>query len=211
MPDIGRPPLRIGLTGGIGSGKSAVAASFAALGTPVIDADEIAHRLTRPGGPAVAPILAAFGPDIASDSGIDRRLLAERVFQQPGERHRLEAILHPLIRAEMIREAEALSAPYCILVIPLLVEAGQHDLVDRVLVVDVEERLQLERVRTRDGRSDAEIRAILAAQASRAERLRAADDVITNDSNLAALDRQVEELHRRYLSLAAEASRHSTR
>lgn len=199
----GPAPLRIGLTGGIGSGKSTVARMFAELGAPVIDADDIAHRLTAPGGPAVAAILEHFGPGVAHDGGIDRRSLAHRVFAEPAERQWLEALLHPLIRAEMDRRARTAGGGYCILVIPLLIESRQRDLVDRILVVDADEQSQLARVRDRDRRSEAEIRAILAAQASRAERLAAADDVISNRDGLDALRAQVAALHRRYLELAA--------
>jgi len=199
--------LRIGLTGGIGSGKSTVAALFAARDVPVIDADAIAHQLTFPGTSATAGILQAFGTDVADNSGgIDRKRLAQLVFNNRAERARLEKILHPLIRAEMQRAQNGLTAPYCLLVIPLLVETGQHDLVDRVLVVDVEESTQIARVAARDGRSETEIREILATQADRAQRLKMADDRITNSGELAELEDQVETLHRKYLALAQDVS-----
>lgn len=194
--------LRIGLTGGIASGKSTVAGMFAARGVPVIDADEIAHRLTRPGEPALREIADAFGADLLHDGALDRRRLAERVFHNPSDRRRLEAILHPRIRDVMRTEAGRLAAAYCLLVIPLLVETGQRDLVDRLLVVDVDEQTQIDRIRRRDPRSEDEIRAILAAQAPRARRLAAADDVIANTGDLAALESQVENLHHKYLELA---------
>jgi dephospho-CoA kinase len=195
--------LRIGLTGGIGSGKSTIAALFAAQGVPVIDADVIAHQITLPGTTATIQILQAFGPDIADKhGGIDRQHLARRIFSDRNERARLEAILHPLIRAEMLRQQDKLDAPYCLLVIPLLFEAGQQDLADRVLVVDVDEHTQIARVVARDGRSKAEIRAILSTQTDRAQRLKMADDRITNTGDLTRLKTQVEILHRKYLALA---------
>lgn len=194
--------LRVGLTGGIGSGKSTVAGLFAARGVPVIDADEIARRLTRPGEPAVDEIAATLGVDLIRDGTLDRRRLAARVFQNSADRQRLESILHPRIRAAMQEEIKRLTAPYCLLVIPLLIETGQRNLVDRVLVVDVDERTQIDRIRRRDARGDAEIHAILAAQVSRARRLQEADETVTNDGDTAALESQVEALHRKYLELA---------
>ena len=197
--------LRIGLTGGIGSGKSTVAALFAEHAVPVIDADAIAHRLTLPDGIATEKIIQAFGTDIlAPDKSLDRKRLAARVFNDPSQRARLEAILHPLIRAEMQSAIHEVKAPYCLLVIPLLIETQQQDLVDRILVVDVDKKTQLQRTRARDGRSVDEIRAILAAQIDRSQRLKQADDHITNNADLGALKSQVDALHRQYLSLAAQ-------
>ena len=195
--------LRIGLTGGIGSGKSTVANLFKGLGVPVIDADVIAHQLTQPGQPATRQILAAFGQEIAENQGINRQRLAQRVFSNPLDRKRLEAILHPLVRAAMQQELQTLHAPYCLLVIPLLIEAGQHDLVDRVLVVEADDAIRVRRVQARDGRGEAEIRAIQASQASHAARRAAADDLIQNDGDLAGLSKQVTALHARYLQMAA--------
>lgn len=196
--------LRIGLTGGIGSGKSTVAMLFAENAVPVIDADAIAHQLTRPGGVAIEPIIQAFGPDIlAPDKSLDRKRLAARVFNDPVQRARLEAILHPLIRAEMQSAMRRLKAPYCLLVIPLLIETQQQDLVDRILVVDVDEKTQIERTLVRDGRSADQIRAIIAAQIDRSQRLKLAHDCISNNGDMSALKDQVDTLHRKYLSLAA--------
>jgi dephospho-CoA kinase len=195
--------LRIGLTGGIGSGKSTIAGMFAARGVPVIDADVIAHQITLPGTAATAQILQTFGTDISDNhGGIDRQRLAQHIFNNHNERERLEAILHPLIRAEMLRQQKSIDAPYCLLVIPLLFEAGQKDLVDRVLVVDVDQNTQIARVAARDGRNKAEIGAILSTQMDRAQRLKLADDCITNSGDLALLNTQVETLHRKYLALA---------
>jgi dephospho-CoA kinase len=195
--------LRIGLTGGIGSGKSTVAELFAAHGVPVIDADHIARELVIPGSPALDEIVAAFGPGMLGPDGtLDRSALRRRVFAQATAKHRLEAILHPRIRAEMERRAADLEVPYCLLVIPLLVEAEFGDLVSRVLVVDVPEALQVARTVTRDGVTAARARAILRSQATRTERLGAADDVLVNTGNRAELARRVADLHDRYLRLA---------
>lgn len=195
--------LRVGLTGGIGSGKSSVARLFAARGVPVIDADALAHELMSPAGAAFREIVERFGRAILDRAGdIDRRRLGERVFADPAERRALEAMLHPRIRAAMTERAGALAAPYAVLVIPLLVETGERAGVDRVLVVDCPEEEQIRRAAARDGRGADEVRSIMAAQAARAERLRQADDVIVNDRDLASLEREVERLHRYYLALA---------
>ncbi|MEQ6342993.1 MAG: dephospho-CoA kinase [Gammaproteobacteria bacterium] len=195
--------LKIGLTGGIGSGKTTVADSFAALGVPVIDADKIAHELTIPGQPALQDIVSAFGSDILHGDGqLDRARLRAIVFNDAARRKQLEAILHPLIRAEMRRRIayiEASATPYCILSIPLLLETGQTELVDRILVVDTPEDLQYQRVRVRNGLPDAEIAAIIHAQVSREQRLAAADDIIVNDDGLEELHQHVLELHQCYL------------
>ena len=196
--------LRIGLTGGIGSGKSTTAELFAALGVPVIDADLIARELVEPGQPALAEIVAAFGDDAVDAQGnVDRRRLRQRVFADLTQRKRLEAILHPRIHAEMARRTRAQSAPYVVLVIPLLLEADQRDLVDRVLVVDASPEAQRQRAGKRDGLTAEQVDAMLAAQCNRRQRLDQADDVIDNNGDLRALQRQVNALHRRYLDLAA--------
>ncbi len=200
-------PFVVGLTGGIGSGKSAAADAFAALGASIVDTDRIAHELTAPGGAAIPPIRAAFGPDvIAADGALDRAAMRRRVFADPAEKTRLEAILHPRIREEGARRTAAAAGPYVVLVVPLLVESGGYrDRVDRVAVVDCPESLQVARVVARSGLSPEEVHRIMAAQASRDERLAAADDVIVNDAGLEKLRARVAELHRSYLAMAAAA------
>jgi len=196
--------LKIALTGGIGTGKSIAAGYFAELGVPVIDADRLARELVVPGSPALLEIVAAFGPEVLGAEGeLDRARLRHLVFSSPERRRRLEAILHPRIYAEMGRRAQALHAPYCILVIPLLLETGETAIADRILVVDAPEALQRKRVRARDGLNDAEFEAVLQAQVSRADRLRNADDVLVNDREPAQLKAAVAALHRRYLQRAA--------
>lgn len=195
--------LTVALTGGIGSGKSTVADRFARLGVPIIDADVLARELTAPGEPALEEIGAAFGPAVIQpDGGLDRAALRRTVFADATARRLLEAILHPRIRARMLAWLREVQAPYALLVIPLLFETGQTDLADRILVVDLPEDEQVRRVQTRSGLDEAEIRRILATQATRAERLAGADDRIDNSGGLAALEDQVERLHRRYLGLA---------
>jgi dephospho-CoA kinase len=200
--------LRIGLTGGIGSGKSEVAHRFARLGAAIIDTDVIARELVEPGQPALKQIVDTFGSDLLDASGqLIRDKLRQRVFADPAGRHRLEAILHPLIRERTLRLATQSDAPYCILVIPLLVETNEDYELKRVLLVDCPEAVQRQRVRERDHLSDSEIDAIMAAQASRAERLAIADDVVVNNQQLPQLDQQVLQLHRGYLRLAKQADR----
>ena len=196
--------LRIGLTGGIGSGKSAVASLLMTRGIPIIDTDEIAHRLTEPGQPAFDEIVRNFGQDILdANRRIDRDKLRERVFENADERQRLEAILHPCIREVVREKLNELYAPYCIVVVPLLIESGFTDLVDRVLVVDASEGAQIQRAAARSGLTEPEIRKIMAAQVSRAQRLQKADDVIDNNGDRKHLEKEVERLHQWYLSLAA--------
>lgn len=196
--------LRVGLTGGIASGKSTVASLFAGHGVPVLDTDEIARDVVEPGQPALAAVVADFGEGILSPEGrLDRRALRARVFADPAARARLEAILHPVIRAELARRSGAAGGPYQVWVIPLLVEGGRADDVDRVLVVDCPVDVQLARLRARDGETEASARAILAAQAGRDARLAAADDVILNDAAPEALAAQVSALDAKYRALAA--------
>ena len=196
-------PLLIALTGGIASGKSAVAEIFAQLGAPVLDTDQIARDVVEPGTPALAKLVAEFGSDILDASGrLDRARMRERVFADPAQRKKLEAITHPAIRDELAARAQRAQGPYQIHVIPLLIESGRADLYDRVLVVDTSEEAQLERLMARDGSNEALARQILAAQASREDRLDAADDVIVNTGTLQDLHRFVQTLHRNYKLLA---------
>ncbi len=197
-------PLRVGLTGGIASGKSTVAGMFAALGVPVIDTDVVAREVVRPGRPALDEIRKAFGNGvIASDGTLDRAAMRAIVFGDDAARRRLEAILHPKIGEATREQADAAGGPYQIIVVPLLVESSLRAFVDRVLVVDCDEDAQIARLLTRDAESEAQARRILAAQSSRAERMAIADDVISNDGDLDGTRDQVEALHRRYLGEAA--------
>jgi len=192
------------LTGGIGSGKSSIARLFEARGVAVIDADALAHELTAPGGAAVPAIRAAFGLEMIDARGaLDRERMRQRAFGDPAARKRLEAILHPIIREESERRRAAATSPYVILMIPLLVESGDpRRRCDRVLVVDCPEAEQVRRVMLRSNLARAEVEAIMATQASRADRLAHADDVIDNGGDPAGLGPQVDALHARYLSLA---------
>jgi dephospho-CoA kinase len=195
--------FKVGLTGGIGSGKTAASDHFARLGAAVIDTDLISRELVEPGQPALVEIVDRFGSDIlAPDGRLDRPLLRQRVFDDPAERQALEAILHPRIRATMLTRAEQAEAPYAVLVIPLLIETGQQGLVDRVLLIDVPEAVQRARVAARDRLSMEQVELILAAQTDRATRLRAADDTICNDRGLDQLRTAVAALHDKYLDLA---------
>lgn len=198
----------VGLTGGIGSGKSTVADMFAERGAAIIDTDLIAHHLCAPGGAAVKTIRAAFGAAfIDPDGAMDRAAMRDKVFSEPAAKQQLEAILHPLIRAETERAAQQAEGDYLMLVVPLLVESGNWaQRVTRVLVIDCPEALQIERVMQRNGLSEAQVRAIMAYQVSRTARLAAADDVIVNDGDASALVPQVDRLHALYLSLAAQSS-----
>ena len=196
--------LRIGLTGGIASGKSTVAERFVELGVPVIDADESSRIVVAPGQPGLAELVKRFGAGVlTADGQLDRRALRNLVFADSQLRRDLEAILHPLIRVDMERRAGAAVGRYFVMAIPLLVEGGNPGLVDRILVVDVDEDVQLRRVMTRDSTTLEQARAILDAQAPRAARLKAADDVIVNSGTVADLRRAVDGLHDHYLRLAA--------
>ena len=196
----------VGLTGGIGSGKSAAADLFAAHGAAVIDTDAIAHGLTKPGGAAMLLIRAEFGDGVVNaDGALDRAAMRARVFADPSARRRLEAILHPLIRSESEQQLAAAGTPYAILVVPLLIEAGDYrKRVNRIAVVDCAEATQIARVMSRSGLARPEIEGILAAQARRNERLEAADDIIDNDGDMAALPPQIERLHVSYLALSRQ-------
>lgn len=195
--------LVVGLTGGIGAGKTTVAGLFAARGVSVFDADEIARRLVQPGQPAFNEVVRAFGADlITGDGSLDRGALRRRIFAQRKLRRRLECILHPLVYNELQRLALGAPGDYCLMCIPLLLETGRRQFVDRLLVVDCPESLQIQRVVQRSGLQADEVRAIMAAQVSRIERLAAADDVIVNAGDLAVLEREVETLHQRYVDLA---------
>ncbi|MGH8220682.1 MAG: dephospho-CoA kinase [Steroidobacteraceae bacterium] len=196
--------LRIGLTGGIASGKSTAASLFAALGVPVIDADVISREVTAPGTALLARIAERFGARaLGADGSLDRRALRELVFSDRQARADLESLTHPAIFETLAQRSAAAGGPYQMLALPLLVEKGHTSLVDRVLVIDCDEALQIRRLQARDGSMLGAARAILAAQAPRAARLEAADDVITNDGDLGSLRDQVERCHMRYLSLAA--------
>jgi dephospho-CoA kinase len=197
-------PLLVGLTGGIGSGKSAAADRFAALGAAVVDTDLIAHALTAPGGAAMTAIEAAFGRGVLTPEGaLDRAAMRARVFAHGEDRQRLEGILHPMIRSAAERQVVQASAPYVVLVVPLLVESGSYrERCDRICVVDCPEALQVARVVRRNGMAAAQVEAIMASQAGRAARLAAADDVLDNGAGLGELTAQVDALHERYLALA---------
>jgi dephospho-CoA kinase len=195
----------VGLTGGIGCGKSTVADLFAARGAAVVDTDLIAHQLTAPGGVAIPAIRAQFGDAfIGVDGAMDRARMRAHVFADPQEKQKLEAILHPLIRQETEQAAAAAEGDYVMFVVPLLIESGNwKQRVSRVLVIDCPEQLQVERVMRRSQLSEAQVRAIMATQVSRGTRLASADDVIVNDSDVNALIPQVERLHAMYSALAA--------
>lgn len=196
--------LVVGLTGGIGSGKTTVANHFAALGVPIIDADILARALVAPGQPAVQEIKLSLGPQFIDSSGnLDRVAMRNLIYQQPQQRRVLESILHPKIRRLMLERLHNLTGhPYAILVIPLLIEANQTDLCQRILVVDIPESVQLARIKLRDGYSATEIHNIMHSQCHRFERLNRADDILDNSSPHSTLGPQIKALHTKYLTLA---------
>jgi len=202
------PRLRIGLTGGIASGKSTVEERFAELGVPVINADDSSRAVVAPGHSGLIAVVERFGKQVLTAEGeLDRRALRTLIFADPNKRRELESILHPLIRADMEWHASRAAGPYLVLSIPLLIEsksrAGGPARADRILVVDVDEAVQLQRLMGRDCIGADEARAILAAQASRADRLRAADDVLENSGTVPDLRQAIDRLHAEYLRLAA--------
>jgi dephospho-CoA kinase len=197
--------FRVGLTGGIASGKSTAAKFFGALGVPILDSDQVARDVVEPGQPPLERLVQRFGASILTPDGhLDRPALRDIIFSDPKARADLEELTHPAIGAAMEARSASAGGPYQILVIPLLVEKNLRSHVDRVLVVDCAEELQLRRLRARDRSSARQAQAILDAQAPRAVRLKAADDVITNDADMSAVQRQVETLHTRYLELAGQ-------
>lgn len=199
--------LRIGLTGGIASGKSTIAEMFAALGAEIIDTDDIAHQLVAPGGAAIDTIVETFGKDAINNEGaLDRPRMRSIVFENAGKRRELEAILHPLIRQAALARARASSAPYVIVVVPLLFDTGFDQLVDRTVAVDCPESIQLKRVTQRDGVSESAGRAIIDSQMSREQRNAAADDLIDSSVSIADTRKRVAELHDQYMKLSGNCS-----
>ena len=195
--------LVVGITGGIASGKTAASNRFAELGVPVVDADVIAHQIVELGRPACKKVIEEFGPEIAmEDGGFDRAKLRKIVFADSKKKELLESILHPEIRKEILRQLSDLSAPYAIVVIPLLAESKSGYPLDRVLVIDLPEDIQIERVKARDAITTDEAERIIHLQASRTKRLAMADDTIVNTGSIQTLNESVEELHHKYLSLA---------
>lgn len=199
--------FRVGLTGGVGAGKTAVSDRFARLGVPVIDTDQIARALTAPGGAALPALYEAFGPDLFDATGaLDRAAMRRLVFGNAEVRRQLEAVLHPRIRAEAERAMRDAAGPYQLLVVPLLIETGTwYDTVQRVLVVECPEAVRIERVMARSGLTRAEVEAMVAAQASDSQRRERADDTLDNAAGVDALDAAVARLHTRYRVLAQQA------
>ena len=198
------PPMRIGLTGGIASGKSTVADMFAALDVAIIDTDLIAREIVAPGEPALDEIRHEFGDSVFDDEGnLDRSAMRQIVFADRDARKRLESITHPRIQTVAYQQAADAGGRYQLIVVPLLTESPIRDFVDRILVVDCDEKTQIRRLVARDNESEGQARRMLAAQASRDERLEIADDVVRNDGDLEATSQQVQTLHHRYLAMAA--------
>lgn len=193
--------LKIGLTGGIGSGKSVVSKFFENLGAAIIDSDLIARELTQAGSPLTEKIENHFGKRVMKNKELDRNALSNIIFSDPKEKQWLEKLLHPIIIKKMLEAAKQTDAPYCIFVIPLLLEGQFQHLVDRILVIDTPIELQIQRTKKRDQKSDAEIQAIISAQSSREEKLAAADDVILNDGSIEKLQNAVQALHEKYLKI----------
>ena len=197
--------LRVGLTGGIGSGKTTVMNFFDELGAPTIDADEISRRITKPGQAAFDEVVAQFGERCLDETGnLDRRRLRELIFSEPALKKGLEAIIHPRVRAEIREFTGRVDYPYCIICIPLLLETGAQSTVDRVLVVDAPEELQVARVSLRDNAEERQTRNIIRSQAGREQRLNAAHDIIVNNGNISELKPRVESLHERYIKIGSE-------
>lgn len=203
-----RLPYCVGLTGGIGCGKTTVARIFQELGAAVIDTDEIAHELTGPGGEAIETLRAQFGKDsVKPDGRLDRDRMRRLVFEDRDARLKLEAILHPLIRARSRARLAEIRQPYAVVVVPLLLETGSYvDLIQRVLVVDCDEATQIGRTMQRSKLTEAQVRAIMAAQLPRSERIARANDVLSNDGDMGALRAHAEALHARYLGLARNST-----
>ena len=202
-------PIRVGLTGGIGSGKSTVKNCFDELGVPTIDADEISHRITTPGQAALNEVVALFGEESLDEAGnLNRQRLRELIFTAPALKKKLEAIIHPRVRAEIHTFTDRVDYPYCIICIPLLLETGGQSTMDRVLVVDAPEDLQVERVARRDKAKEDQTRSIILTQISRSERLRYAHDIIVNDGSIYELKIQVRKLHNKYIELSSQKNSH---
>lgn len=199
-----QPPLRVVLTGGIASGKSAVATEFSKLGIAIIDTDELAREVVEPGQPALQAIVERFGHDVLDAEGrLDRRRMRERIFQNPAEKQALEAIVHPAIRVAQQARTATLSGPYQLHVVPLLADTRSQSLYDRVLVVDCPRETQLARLLRRDGITQQLAEQMLAAQATREQRLAIANDVLVNNGAITELPGKVAPLHQHYLALAA--------
>lgn len=197
--------LKVGLTGGIASGKSTICELFSQHNIPIIDADIIAQELVKPNQTALKEVIQLFGNDILLNNGeLDRKQLRQRIFSNSVDKQQLEALLHPRIRQQLIQQSNQVNAPYCILAIPLLIEANMFDIVDLVLVIDSEQEQQVKRVCRRDNISSADAQAIISSQATREQRLSIADDIISNNHSLESLTLLVDELHKKYSSMSCQ-------